>query len=160
MSEVKVKDKEKKEIRERREADFYGEIYKSAKMGADAVINLLPHIKDDALRSVVTMQLDGYEKYAARAAATLAEMGVAAKEENIVARVTAKMGVALQTMLDATTSHVAEMLIEGTNMCITDMTKLLNENELHRGTSTGAARLAREVVAFEEHNLEMLKRYL
>ena len=160
MADAKVKERPKKEDGERREAEFFGEIYKSAKMGADAVINLLPHIKDDALRSVVTMQLDGYEKYAARAAAALAEMGVAAKEENIVMRVTARVGVAFQTMLDATTSHVAEMLIEGTNMCITDMTRLLNSNELHRGASTGAARLAREVVAFEEHNLEMLKRYL
>ena len=47
---------------------FFDEIYKNAKRGADAIINLLPRVNDDALRSVMTMQLDGYEKYAARAA--------------------------------------------------------------------------------------------
>ena len=145
--------------REKGEAYFYGEIYKSAKMGADAVLNVLPHIKEDGLRSVVTMQLDGYEKYAARAAAALAEQGVAAKEENLFARMTVKVGTALQTMLDSGRSHVAEMMIEGSNMCITDMTKLLNHRTLCDGAHD-AARLARELVVFEEHNLEMLRHYL
>lgn len=148
-----------KEKKEHTEEFFFGEIYKTAKMGADAIINLLPHIKDDALRSVVTMQLDGYEKYAARAAAALQDRGMQAKEENLFTRVSARMGVAFNTMIDSTASHIAEMMIEGSNMGITDMIKLLNDQE-PRGGSPEAVRLAREVVAFEEHNLEMLKRYL
>ena len=153
MTEAKALEKEMGE------AYFYGEIYKSAKMGADAVLNLLPHIKEDGLRSVVTMQLDGYEKYAARAASALAEQGVAAKEENVFARMAVKVGTAFQTMMDSGRSHVAEMMIEGSNMCITDMTKLLNHRALC-DEAHGAARLARELVVFEEHNLEMLKHYL
>ena len=150
---------ETKEKRTTGEEQFFGEIYKSAKMGADAVINLLPHVKDDKLRHAVTAQLDGYERYANRAAAALSERGMPAKEENIVTRVSARMGVALNTMLDSTTSHVAEMLIEGSNMCITDMTKLLNDHTA-RGTAKQATALAKEVIAFEEENLERLKRYL
>ena len=42
---------ETKEKRETTEEFFLSEIYKNAKMGADSIINLLPHIKDDALRS-------------------------------------------------------------------------------------------------------------
>ena len=148
-----------KERRETTEEFFFGEIYKNTKMGADSIINLLPHIKNDALRSVVTMQLDGYEKYAARAAAALRDRGKEPKEENLITRVSARMGMAVNTMIDSTTSHVAEMMIEGSNMGITDMTKLLNDHE-PRGTSPDAVRLARELVSFEEHNLEMLKRYL
>ena len=148
-----------KERRETTEEYFFGQIYKNTKMGADAIINLLPHIKNDALRSVVTLQLDGYEKYAARAAAALRERGREPKEESLFTRVSARVGMAFNTMLDSTTGHVAEMMIEGSNMGITDMIKLLNDHE-PRGSSPEAVRLAREVVAFEEHNLEMLKRYL
>lgn len=148
-----------KEKKETTEEFFFGEIYKNTKMGADAIINLLPHIKNDALRSVVTMQLDGYEKYAARAAEALRERGLEPKEENLFTRVSARMGMAFNTMIDSTTGHIAEMMIEGSNMGITDMIKLLNEHE-PRGSSPKAARLAHEIVAFEEHNLEMLKRYL
>jgi hypothetical protein len=148
-----------KERRKEAEEFFLGEIYKSTKMGADSIINLLPHIKNDALRSVVTLQLDGYEKYAARAAAALRERGREPREENLFTRVSARMGMAINTMIDSSTGHVAELMVEGSNMGITDMTKLLNEHE-PRGTCPDAVRLAREVITFEEHNLEMLKRYL
>ena len=138
---------------------FFSEIYKNTKMGADSIINLLPHVKDDTLRSIMTMQLDGYEKYAADAAKALSQRGVKAKEENLATRLFARMSMAIHTMMDATTSHIAEMMVEGSNMGITDMTKLLND---HAGDTAcdSAVRLAREVVHFEEHNLEMLKRYL
>ena len=152
MTEAKIK-------RAGKEAGYLDEIYKNVKMGANAIIQLLPHIKDDSLRSIVTMQLDGYEKYAARAAAALGERGVPAKEENLLTRLSARMGVAINTMMDSTTGHIAEMLIEGSNMGITEMTKLLNEQEMLGGCKD-AVRLAQEVVRFEEHNLEMLKRYL
>ena len=142
-----------------REEDFFGEIYKNAKMGADSIINLLPKVKDDGMRSAMTMQLDGYERYAARAQKELEARGVEAKEENVMMRLSARFGMAFNTMLDSTTIHIAEMMIEGSNMGITDMTKLLNNFEVRNGDSE-AVRLAREVVRFEEHNLEMLKPYL
>ena len=44
-------------------------------------------------------------------------------------------------------------------MCITDMTKLLNDHST-RGTAKHACALAREMIAFEEENLASLKRYL
>ena len=47
------------------EEAFLDAIYKNAKMGADSIINLLPKVEDDAMRSVMTAQLDGYERYAA-----------------------------------------------------------------------------------------------
>ena len=140
-----------------REEDFLSEIYKNTKMGADSIINLLP--KDEGIRSLRTMQLDGDERYAARAQEALEARGVDAKEENVMTRLGARMGMAFNTMLDSTTGHIAEMMIEGSNMGITDMTKLLNNFGVGNGDSE-AVRLAREVVHFEEHNLEMLKPYL
>lgn len=142
-----------------REEDFLGEIYKNVKMGADSIINLLPKVKNDGMRSAMTMQLDGYERYAARAQKELEARGAEAKEENVMTRLSARFGMAFNTMLDSTTGHIAEMMIEGSNMGITDMIRLLNNFEVGNGDSE-AVRLAREVVRFEEHNLEMLKPYL
>ena len=107
----------------------------------------------------MTQQLDGYEKYAHRAADALESRGVNPKEEKLLTRVSARIGMAFSTLMDSTTSHIAEMMIEGSNMGITDMTRLINT---YAGTQNAveALQLAREVVAFEEHNLEMLKRFL
>lgn len=139
------------------EESFLGAIYKNAKMGADSIINLLPKVSDDALRSAMTMQLDGYEKYAARAARELESREVTPKEETLMVRLSAKMGMAFNTMISVSTSHIAEMMIEGSNMGITDMTKLVNNYDTR---DSAAVRLAREIISFEEHNIEILKRYL
>ena len=139
------------------EESFLGAIYKNTKMGADAIIDLLPRVKSNAMRSAMTIQLNGYERYAASAAKALQERGVTPKEENIVVRMGAKMGMAFSTMLSVTTSHIAELMIEGSNMGITDMIKLLNN---YKTEDSEAVRLAREVVAFEEHNIETMKDFL
>ncbi len=140
------------------EEAFLDAIYKNAKMGADSIINLLPKVEDDAMRSIMTAQLDGYERYAARAARVLKERGVEAKEENIFTRFSVKMGMAFNTMLDSTGTHIAEMMLEGSNMGIVDLTRLLNHYKPVEDSE--AVRLAREVLRFEEGNLEQLKRYL
>lgn len=148
--------KEKKELTE---DYFWGRIYKSVKAGAGTVINLLPSVRDDRLRSTVTLQLDGYEKYAARAAAALESHGAVAKEENVFLRISGKMGAAIGTLLDDGTGHIAEMLTDSSNGIITEMTKLKNLY-LQKGTAPDAVRLALEVIEFEQHNLDMLRRYL
>lgn len=139
------------------EESFLGAIYKNAKMGSDAIIDLLPRVQNDALRSAMTLQLDGYERYAASAAKALKARGVTAKEENLMVRMGAKMGITFNTMLSVTTSHIAELMIEGSNMGITDTTKLLNN---YKTEDSDAVRLAREVVAFEERNIEIMKGFL
>ena len=140
------------------EEAFLDAIYKNAKMGADSIINLLPKVEDDAMRSVMTAQLDGYERYAACAARALKKKGVEPREENIMTRFSAKMGMAFNTMLDSTGTHIAEMMLEGSNMGIVDLTRLLNHYSPTQDSE--AVRLAREAVRFEEGNLEQLKRYL
>ena len=140
------------------EEAFLDAIYKNAKMGADSIINLLPKVEDDAMRSVMTAQLDGYERYAACAARALKKKGVEPREENIMTRFSAKMGMAFNTMLDSTGTHIAEMMLEGSNMGIVDLTRLLNHYSPTQDSE--AVRLAREVVRFEEGNQEQLKRYL
>ena len=139
------------------EEEFLGAIYKNVKMGADAIIDLLPRVRHNALRSAMTLQLDGYERYASRAAKGMRERGAEAKEERLVVRMGAKMGIAFQTMLSVTTSHIAELMIEGSNMGITEMTKLINN---YKSRECEATELAREIIAFEQHNIELLKEYL
>ena len=107
----------------------------------------------------MTMQLDGYEKYAACAARELDKQGGCPKEENIVTRLSARVGMAMNTLMDASTSHIAEMMVKGSNMGITEMLKLLNNYETQNEGSE-AVHLAKQVVHFEEENLERLKEYL
>ena len=94
-------------------AELAGLIYKNMKMGADSVINLLPKVDDEAMRSRMTEQLDGYEKFAKQAREVLDAEGVEAQEEGVMAKMGAKMGMSMKTMVDSTSSHIAELMMSG-----------------------------------------------
>lgn len=61
------------------------------------------------------------------------------------------------TFLNTSTSHIAELMIQGTNRGVVEMCKVLNHNENARGMYV---EMARELMDFEEHNMERLKKYL
>ena len=79
---------------------LYQEIYKGCKMGAESIVNLLPKVNDDALRSELTAQLERYEEFSSRARGELFDMDKSPKEESAVTRLSAKLGVMMNTMIN------------------------------------------------------------
>lgn len=141
------------------DTELYSHLYKSLRMGADSILGLLPKVKNDGLRSEMTVQLSGYDRFSARAEQVLRKQGIEPKEENIVTKLSAKVGMAMNTMADTTSSHIAEMMIEGSTMGMTDAKKQVSEYE-RKNASPDALRFSREIVSFEEGNIEKLKKYL
>ena len=78
------------------------------------------------------------------------------KEENLLTKLSSKMGVMMNTMIDATSSHIAQMIIEGCSMGITELIKAIHAHD----EKDDAEKLAREVVSFEESCTENMKKYL
>ena len=70
------------EVRSR--ADTLACIYENVKMGADSIINLLPKVEDSRLKSDMSVQLSGYEKFASQARSELKEMGIEAEEKGFM----------------------------------------------------------------------------
>ena len=69
------------------------------------------------------------------------------------------VGMAMETMTDSTDSHLAQLVAEGSSMGITDSIKLLRDYE-NKSVSEEALAFAREIIKFEEHNLEIAKSFI
>ena len=134
-------------------------MYKNVKMGADSIINIMPKVESEELRTELTSELNTLEGYADRIKKMLSDEGAEAEEEGIVSRLSAKMGMAMNTMMDSTTSHIAEMMMEGYTMGITDMTKDIREYE-NTKASEASLSLAREIVAYHESAFSKMKEFL
>ncbi len=134
-------------------------IYQNAKMGSEALLSLLPKVADSGLRRDLTAQLDGYEGYAKRAEEYLCQQGEEAQGASLWQKMTTKVGIGVNTLMDSDTSHIAEMVIEGSNMNITESVKLLREYE-NCHVSEKSLRLCREMIDFEQSNVETMQRYL
>ena len=141
------------------EAEILAKIYKNMKMGTESVTKLLPKVHDGEFKTKLTDQLQGYEQYAAKAKARLCEKGEEAQDEKPMVKFWASVGIAMNTMIDTSSSHIAEMIIEGSTMGITDTTKIINEYE-GKPECKEAIELARDIVKFEQNNIEIMKNFL
>ena len=135
-------------------------MYKNVKMGADSIIDIMPKVSDEALRTELTGELERYEKFAKEIESSISNIGEEAKDQGILAKLGTKMSVAMNTMMDSTTSHIAEMMIQGGTMGITDATKLLREYENQSSCSEEALDRARRIIKYEEETVERLKAFL
>ena len=129
------------------------------KMGSESIGKLIDKVPEGQMRSRMLKQLNGYEGFAAKAKARLKEMGDEAKEENPMTKLWANIGMTMSTLTDSTDSHLAQMVAEGSTMGITDGIKLLRDYE-NTDVSEYALKLVREVIEFEERNLERAKKYI
>jgi hypothetical protein len=141
------------------EAEILAKIYKNMKMGVESVTKLLPKVHDSEFKTKLTNQLDGYEDYASKAKSMLCQIGEEATDEKAMVKFWANVGIAMNTLIDASSSHIAEMMIEGSTMGITDTTKIINEYE-NKPDCKNAVELARDIVKFEQNNIEVMKKYL
>ena len=138
---------------------FLDKLYKNVKMGADAIIDLMPKVSNDGMRSEMTSELERYEDFSGKIRAILFERGQEPKEESFMTKAMAKMGIAVNTMMDPTVSHIADIMIQGATMGVTDTTKLVREYE-NTSCSEEALKLARDTVKYEEESIERLKKFL
>lgn len=139
--------------------ELLGELYKNVKMGADSLIDIMSRAGEKSFREELTAQLARYEEYAARLEKALTGDGVKPKQENIMARMSAKVGMAMNTMTDSSISHLAQMVIEGATMGTTELTRLVREYE-NTNCSEEALKLARDIIKYEEATIESMKKYL
>lgn len=140
-------------------ADLLQAVYKNLKMATDSILNVMPKVKDEKLKHEMTVQLSCFDAFSSRTAKLLAEDGVKPAEEGFLSKTAAKWGTMMNTMMDASSAHIAEMMVEGATIGMTDMLRQLREAE--NGTaSEDALQLARDVCAYEEKIVEDMKQYL
>ena len=132
------------------------EVSKNVKMGGDSIVDLIDRAEDKHFRSEMTSELEKYREFERRAAKMLSERGLKPDEVTPLAKMGAKVGMVINTMLDTTTSHLAEMMINGATMGIVDLEKKLNEG----GYTPDAEEFASEVLGYEKSTVERLGQFL
>ncbi len=132
------------------------ELYKNAVMGGDSLVNLIDKVKNPSLRAEMRSEHERYREFSERAADLLSDYGLKPKEPSISAKLGSKVGMAFNTMLDTTSSHIAEMMINGATMGIINIEKQLN----HVNPSGKIKDLATDMVDFEKSTADNLARFL
>ena len=132
-------------------------IYQNAEMGKETIPKLTKIVEDVNFRRVLEDQLTEYQEIFNKAEEKIQKEGGDAKGISTMERVSASTMLNLNTLLDKSNTHIAEMMLQGSNMGIIDITKKLKECPDAEPETT---RLAQRLLKMEERNLEQLKEFL
>ena len=139
------------------EINVLDELNKGACMGRDAINFIVDKVSDDGLKKELDIQSNKYKEILDKISKLYPEYS---EDEPHKTSAMNKMmtwyGIEMKTMVDDSTSHLAELLLQGTNMGIIEGRKLLN----HKGTDKEVEKLVQEYVDMQEDAVESLKKFL
>lgn len=133
------------------------EVQKNTKMAMKAIDTISDKIFDDDLAIHVTRESMKYADLYNKATDRLLDGKADSYRESGFQDIMIKNGVRANTIFNTSTSHIAELMIQGANRGLTSMWKAINHNERAGSVSM---EIAKELMDFEEKNIEKLKQYL
>ena len=156
------------------ETALLNEIYQGAMMGVESISRLLPKVRNAAFRSDLQTQNDQYNATAKQAEQELAKNGKCPQPLSQQQLLALEAGLWCKTAMNQETSHLAKLMIEGSNMGILTLTGILNsygspkdnpaqsqtEAQFAQSPGNPAIALARETIQHERDNIDRLKVYL
>ena len=140
-----------------KDAEFLNYIYQNAKMGVIGIDNIKDKIFDDELKNIIATQKKEYQKIADDASSILNELGLTEKDVSKMAKVSTYVMANLEMLKDDSSSNIAKLMIEGSNKGIIEINKNLNS---YNNMNSKIIKLAKELLATEQHNIDELKIYL
>ena len=133
------------------------EAYKNVRMASFAIDCIIDKIEDQSLEDLLRKQNDCYLNYVEKLEKLSEELKHKPKDVNIMLKGMSFASIKTKSMMNNETPHLAEMLVQGTTMGITDTLKgksefVSNNHQLNKITD--------EIVNCEEKFVESLKDFL
>jgi len=140
-----------------RDVEFLNKIYQNAQMGGDSIKMVSEKVEEAGLLNDLRTQHEQYSSIASKATAELAKYQALPKDKNPMSQVGLWSGVQMNTMVDKTPDHIAEMMIQGSMMGVIDMSRNLKR---YSDTSQPVKDLGTNLIQIEENNIQRMKQYL
>ncbi len=138
--------------------DAINEVYKNASVALLSISNVLPEITDTELKKEILEEYEGYEKIVGEVSKYMAEKGYEAKEVGTMKKFMMKSGIKMNTLVDDSESNIAQIMIKGTVMGITELCELINNSQTV--TDPKIIEYANQLKTLEENYEERLKKFL
>lgn len=137
--------------------DLLNEIHQGSQMGVEAIDTLLNKVKSGDFKTKLMEMQNEYKNIAAATNVELQKYGGIPHEIPVSQRVSAWSMSNMQTLVNNSTEHMADMMLKGTNMGLRDINKAINNNIY---ADEKAKNLARQFITVQQKHAEEMSRYL
>ncbi len=131
--------------------------YKNVRMASYAIDCIIDKIENKKLEELLRKQNDFYLDTTEELEKLSNELNHKPVDINIFLKGSSFASINMKTMMDNSSEHIAEMLVQGTTMGITDMIKCQGE---YPTTNPHLKKLTDSIVGSEEKFVESLKDFL
>ncbi|NLK99640.1 MAG: hypothetical protein GX271_03140 [Clostridiales bacterium] len=138
-------------------AELLNFIYQNSQMGVDTINQLIGIVEDDDFKNHIKAQYKEYKEIHQAAKKLLNENGYDEKGISALEKIRTYLMINMQTLTDKSASHIAEMLIIGSNMGIINAVKNLKK---YKNAEQSIINLMERLLKYEENNVQQLKKFL
>ena len=138
--------------------DFANEIYRNASVALLSISDVLPNADKKVIKEEMKRQYEGYRDYNDELKNYMSEQGYELKDVSMMKKMMMWSAIKMNTAFNGSTSHIAELMIKGTVMGITELTKILNNS--HCVTDDKLKDFAKKLISLQEEYVENLKKFL
>jgi hypothetical protein len=133
------------------------DVFTNSNSAITAIDNIISCMAETPFTTLIGSYQKTYHAFAQTARRQTENLKRDVPSDSLIARAFLWGNIKLNTLTNKSTSHLAEIMLNGTNMIITDLTKSLNKN---KNASKDAIVLAHSLLVFEEDKAELMKSYL
>ena len=133
------------------------ESYKNTRMGREAINVIISKVEDDELALDLNRQACKFVQLEEKIQKEFKKANLELPEDNFMSKTMLWGGIQMNTLLNASTEHLADMMIQGNTKGITELMKVVKAN---KGVQKEYYEMAQELMDFEEKSIEKLKAYL
>ena len=143
--------------KDKNEVNVLDELNKGACMGRDAIHFIMNKVEDENLKKELDRQYREYKEISEEINKIYPEYSNDEPHKtSTMNKVMTWYGIEMKTLLDSSTSKIAELLMQGTNMGIIEGRRLLND----KNTTEEVNKLVEKYVQVQETAVEKLKPFL
>ena len=139
------------------ENEMLQEIHRGAQSAVFAMDALQNKIQGQQLQQTVALHRQEMQSIASRAESEISGRHLSAEDPSVWSKTGMWAGIQMNTMMDSSDSKIAEIMIQGSTMGVTNITREMNDSP---SLTPQTRRLGEELVAVSRHNIDRMKTYL
>ena len=138
-------------------AELLNYIRQNAQMGQNTIHRLMEIVQEGNFKELLASQFEEYKKMFNTVEKRLKTLGMEVKDVNAFTKISAYLMINMETLVDKTPPHIAEMLIQGSTMGLIQITRKLKE---YKEADDEILYMGEHLLKLEQQNIEECKRYL
>lgn len=136
---------------------LFNALYQNAEIGTGAIRKIFPKVQDTRLKNELRMQLSNYKDQTNMIAHQMKAQNQKPQHASKMMKMMTSAGITINCAKDSSTEHIAEMLIQGTNMGVIKINKALNRTS---SANPKVIQEAKTMLSAEQRYIDNLKSYL